>query len=377
MKIKRYILPKIKQNLTSGKVVVIYGPRQVGKTTLLNETKSDLKEKTLFVSGEDRFVQEWMSSRSIAILKRNIGDYKILIIDEAQHINQIGLNLKLIVDHIEDIKVIATGSSSFELANQIGEPLVGRKWQFDLFPIAQIELKEQEDYSSTKENLPERLIFGSYPELITTVGPHKKKQLLNSIVDYYLFKDILALKDLKRSQKLIDILKLLAFQIGKEVSISELANNLNVNFTTVEHYLDLLSKIFIIIRVDGFSRNLRKEITKNSRYYFYDNGIRNAVINNFNDLKTRDDVGQLWENYIVLERLKKRTYTQIFANQYFWRTYDKKEIDLVEEREGKLYGYEIKWSAEKQPKAPKIWLDTYKNASYEVINRENYLDFIT
>lgn len=376
MKIKRYILPKIKQDLTLGKVVVIYGPRQAGKTTLLNEIRNGLEEKTLFVSGEDRFIQEWMSSESIAILKRNIGDYKVLIIDEAQHINKIGLNLKLIVDHIEGIKVIATGSSSFELANQIGEPLVGRKWQFDLFPIAQIELKEQEDYLSTKENLPERLIFGSYPEVITTVGLDKKRQLLNSIVDNYLFKDILALKDLKRSQKLIDLLKLLAFQIGKEVSISELANSLNVNFTTVEHYLDLLSKIFVIIRVNGFSRNLRKEITKNSRYYFYDNGIRNAVVNNFNDLKTRDDIGQLWENYIVLERLKKRTYTQIFANQYFWRTYDQKEIDLVEEREGKLFGYEIKWSADKLPKPPKVWLDTYKNASYEIINQENYLDFI-
>ena len=375
MRIKRYILPKIKQDLTPGKVVVIYGPRQTGKTTLLNEIKRASKEKMLFVSGEDRFVQEWLSSRSIAILKKYIGDCKILMIDEAQHINQIGLNLKLIVDHIENIKVIATGSSSFELANQIGEPLVGRKWQFDLFPIAQIELKEREDYLSTKENLPERLIFGSYPEIITTVGLDKKKQLLNSIVDNYLFKDILALKELKRSQKLVDILKLLAFQIGKEVSVSELANNLNINFTTVERYLDLLTKIFIIIRVDGFSRNLRKEITKNSRYYFYDNGVRNALINNFNDLKTRNDVGQLWENYIILERLKKRSYTQIFANQYFWRTYDQKEIDLVEEREGKLYGYEIKWG-DKKIKEPKIWRETYPNAKYKVINQENYLDFI-
>jgi len=201
-------------------------------------------------------------------------------------------------------------------------------------------------------------------------------QLLNSIVDSYLFKDLLMLKGLKKSQKLIDLLKLLAFQIGKEVSISELANSLNINFATVEHYLDLLTKIFVIIRVDGFSRNLRKEITKNSRYYFYDNGIRNAVINNFNDLKTRDDIGQLWDNYIIVERLKKRTYTQIFANQYFWRTYDQKEIDLVEERDGKLFGYEIKWSADKTPKAPKVWLETYNNASYEVINQDNYLDFI-
>ena len=376
-KIDRYILSKIKKQLNPNKVVVIYGSRQVGKTTLLNEIKKTLKKKTLFVSGEDRATQEWLSSRSIAVLKKHIDEYQILIIDEAQHIDQIGLNLKLIVDHIPNIRVIATGSSSFELANQIGEPLVGRKWQFEMFPIAQIELKKYEDYSLTIQNLPERLIFGSYPEVITTSNLDEKKQLLNSIIDHYLFKDMLVLAELKKSQKIIDILKLLAFQIGQEVSISELANNLNINFATVERYLDLLTKVFVIIRINGFSKNLRKEVTKNSRYYFYDNGIRNALINNFNDLKTRNDVGQLWENYIILERIKKRKYTQIFANQYFWRTYDQKEIDLVEERGGQLYGYECKWSALKVPKPPKEWLKTYKNAKYQVINKDNYLKFIT
>jgi len=374
-KIDIYILSKIKKELISNKVVVIYGARQVGKTTLLNEIRKTLTGKILFVSGEDRFVQEWLASRSIVILKRHIGDHQILIIDEAQNIDQIGLNLKLIVDHIPGIKVIATSSSSFELANQVGEPLVGRKRQFELFPIAQIELKKYESYTLTIQNLPERLIFGGYPEIITTSDLDKKKQLLNSIVDHYLFKDILVLEKIKKSQKLIDLLKLLAFLIGQEVSISELANNLNINFATVERYLDLLTKVFVIIRVNGFSRNLRKEIVKNSRYYFYDNGIRNALINNFNDLNTRNDVGQLWENYIILERLKKRKYTQIFANQYFWRTYDQKEIDLVEERSGKLYGYECKWS--KNPKPPKEWLKTYKNAKYQIINRDNYLKFIT
>jgi len=376
MHIKRLITEDIKNKLTSRKAIIIYGPRQVGKTTLIKKIKEDNKDKILFVSGEDRFIREWLSSQSIEILKKNLEGYKMLIIDEAQYVNKIGLNIKLIIDHIKDIKIIATGSSSFELANQVGEPLVGRKWQYELFPIAQIELKKYEDFSTTKQNLHERLIYGSYPEIITTKDMLQKKELLNSIVDNYLYKDLLLINEIRKSEKLIDLLKLLAFQIGKEVSISELASNLNINFATAERYLDLLSKVFVIIRVDGFSRNLRKEVTKNSRYYFYDNGIRNAIINNFNDINTRDDIGLLWENYIVVERMKKRKYMNIFANQYFWRTYDKKEIDLVEERDGKLFGYEIKWG-NKDIKPPKDWLEKYDNSEYNIINRENYLDFIT
>ncbi len=376
MHIKRLITEDIKNKLTSGKAIIIYGPRQVGKTTLIKKIKEKSKDKILFVSGEDRFVREWLSSQSIEILKKNLEGYKMLIIDEAQYVNKIGLNIKLIIDHIKDIKIIATGSSSFELANQVGEPLVGRKWQYELFPIAQIELKKYEDISITKQNLPERLIYGSYPEIITTKNISEKKELLNSIVDNYLYKDLLLINEIRKSEKLIDLLKLLAFQIGKEVSISELASNLNINFATTERYLDLLSKVFVIIRVDGFSRNLRKEVTKNSRFYFYDNGIRNAIVNNFNDIKTRDDIGSLWENYIVVERMKKRKYMNIFANQYFWRTYDKQEIDLVEERDGKLFGYEIKWG-NKNIKPPKDWLEKYDNSEYKIINRENYLDFIT
>ncbi len=376
MHIKRSITEDIKNKLMSGKAIIIYGPRQVGKTTLIKKIKEKSKDKILFVSGEDRFVREWLSSQSIEILKKNLEGYNMLIIDEAQYVDKIGLNIKLIIDHIKDIKIIATGSSSFELANQVGEPLVGRKWQYELFPIAQTELKKYEDFSTTKQTLPERLIYGSYPEIITTKNILQKKELLNSIVDNYLYKDILLINEIRKSEKLIDLLKLLAFQIGKEVSISELSSNLNINFATTERYLDLLSKVFVIIRVDGFSRNLRKEVTKNSRYYFYDNGIRNAIINNFNDIKTRDDIGSLWENYIVVERMKKRKYMNIFANQYFWRTYDKKEIDLVEERDGKLFGYEIKWG-NKIIKPPKEWLEKYDNSEYKIINRENYLDFIT
>ncbi|MBD3365773.1 AAA family ATPase [candidate division WWE3 bacterium] len=380
MKIKRYSTSKIMQSLSPKRAAIIYGPRRVGKTTLLNSLKEQLEETTkasiLSVTGEDRFVSEWLGSQSIEVLKRNLESYNYLFIDEAQHINKIGLNIKLIVDNIPDVVVVATGSSSFSLANQIGEPLVGRKWQYLLYPFAQLELNSYENPLETRGRLEERLIFGSYPEIVLAPSLDAKMQILNSIVDNYLFRDLLILEDLRRSDKLLDLLKLLAFQIGNEVSISALANSLNLSFHTVEKYLFLLEEVFVIKRVGGFSRNLRKEVIKNSRYYFLDNGVRNAVINNFNDLGTRDDVGMLWENYLFVERLKKREYLDIYANHYFWRTYDQKEIDLIEERDGKLYGFEFKWGS-KEPKAPRDWLGTYDNATYEVMNKGNYLDFIT
>jgi uncharacterized protein len=375
MNITRAIKSELKNRLEPHKVVIIYGPRRVGKTTLLEQILSETTDDYLYLSGEDRLAQDWLSSQSIEILKQNIGSKKLIAIDEAQKIDQIGLNLKLIVDHIKDIRVIATGSSSFELANQIGEPLVGRKWQFILYPIAQLELNPLENLFETKAKLESRLIYGSYPEVIIQNDLKLKQQLLHSLVDNYLYRDLLELENIKKSQKILDLLKLIAFQIGQEVSIGEVANSLNLNERTIEKYLDLLAKVFVVKRVYGFSRNLRKEVTKTSRYYFYDNGVRNAIINNFNDLNTRNDIGQLWENYLFMERLKKQAYLFIFSNNYFWRTYDKKEIDLVEERAGKLFGFEFKWG-DKAKKAPKDWLETYSNAEYQVINKNNYLEFI-
>jgi predicted AAA+ superfamily ATPase len=376
MNIPRAIQSSILRKLQPNKVVVIYGPRQVGKTTLLHHVLPQLKEDYLFLSGEDRTVQPWLASQSIEKLKENVGKNKILIIDEAQKVPEIGLNLKLIVDHIKGIKVLATGSSSFELAHQVGEPLVGRKWQFYLYPIAQLEMNQLEAPYQTKTRLESRLIYGGYPEVITTKDAALKRELLNSIVDSYLYRDILELNGIRKPRKIIDVLKMLAFQIGSEVSLSELGNNVNLDLRTIERYLDLLEKVFVIRKADGFSRNLRKEITKNSRYYFFDSGIRNALINNFNDLKTRNDVGQLWENYLFMERIKKQHYQNIHVNRYFWRTYTQQEIDLVEEREGKLFGYEFKWGR-RQGRHPPEWRKAYPEAEYRTINQDNYLDFIT
>lgn len=376
MNIPRYLKKEILAKIQPKKVVVLYGPRQVGKTTLLKEILTEVNEPYVYLSGEDRNIQSWLSSQSIEVLKENIGKNKLIAIDEAQKISNIGLNLKLIVDHLEDVKVIATGSSSFELAQQVGEPLVGRKWQYILYPVAQIELNGIENPYESKERLLTRLVFGSYPAVVTAGDLNTKKEILNSIVDNALYRDLLNFQDIRRAGKIIDILKMIAFQIGYEVSMNEIGRALGLNLRTVEKYLDLLEKVFVLKRVAGFSRNLRSEITKNQRFYFYDNGIRNAVINNFNDIETRNDIGQLWENYLFMERLKKQEYHKIYANNYFWRTYDHKEIDLVEEREGKLFGYEFKW-ADKKVKSVKLWKETYPNAEYEVITRENYMGFIT
>ena len=361
--------------LTPNKVIVIYGPRRCGKTTLLNKYLEGISEKYLFVSGEDLTVQNYLSSQSIQKLREFVGGNELIVIDEAQRTEKIGINLKLIVDHIKNIKVIATGSSSFDLARDVGEPLTGRKFVLKLFPLAQMELSRIEQRFETDANLESRLIYGSYPEIVITNDNKQRELYLREIISSYLYKDILELEGIRHSNKLIRLLQLLAFQIGKEVSYNELGTQLGMSKNTVERYLDLLEKVFVVYKLSGFSRNLRKEVSKNHRYYFYDNGIRNAIIGNLNPLEMRDDTGTLWENYIIMERIKKQEYLQVVANNYFWRTYDQKEIDLIEEREGRLYGYEIKWKKTKA-RPPKDWLATYKNATYEVITRENYLEFI-
>ncbi|HRK82653.1 MAG TPA: ATP-binding protein [Saprospiraceae bacterium] len=376
MKIQRIIQSQVENRMTPGKVVVLLGPRQVGKTTLLRDILAKEPPTFLSVSGEDRTVQTWLGSQSIETLRQNIGKHQLLVVDEAQHVPNIGLNLKLIVDHLPQLRVLATGSSSFDLSNQTGEPLVGRKWEFELYPISQLELSATEAPFQTEELLPQRLIYGSYPEIVTTIGLSDKRDMLNNIVNGYLYKDLLMFEDIRKSKKIVEILSLLAFQIGNVVSVHEISQAIGMNTRTVEKYLDLLEKVFVIKRLGGYSRNLRKEISKGSKYYFWDNGIRNAIINNFNELPLRNDVGALWENYLIMERLKKQSYVKIFSNNYFWRTYDQKEVDFVEERDGRLYGFEFKWS-KTHTKPPALWLETYPEADFEVISQGNYLPFIT
>lgn len=372
-------IPRIYQNLGQflkpGKVLVIYGPRQVGKTTLLNDFLKETKLKYRLDSGEDVRIQETLSSQNFTKILGYAEGYELIAIDEAQKIKNIGQGLKILVDQIPSLQIIVTGSSSFELAGQVGEPLTGRKITLTLFPISHIELGGIYNTFDLKNKLEEYLIYGGYPEVITTSVMIEKKRILNEITGSYLLKDILELEKVKGSKILLDLLRLLAFQVGSEVSLSEIGRQLGIDYKTVACYLDLLEKAFVVYNLRGYSRNLRKEITKKSKFYFYDNGIRNSIISNFNPIELRDDIGKLWENFLFVERLKKQAYKNIHVNNYFWRTWDQKEIDFVEEGNGKLYGYEFKWQ-DKPVKPPKEWAETYSNSEFKVINRENYLEFI-
>jgi predicted AAA+ superfamily ATPase len=374
-----YITQKQLENLRTaaqpGKVIVLYGARRTGKTTLLHEFLKVEEGPYLLVSGEDIAVQGYLSSQSVEKLTAFIGKNRLRVVDEAQKVPQIGLNLKLIVDHIPGVRIIATGSSSFDLARSIGEPLTGRKITLKLFPLAQMEISQTEQRHQTDANLESRLIYGSYPEVVLTPDNRAREQYLKEIVASYLYKDVLELDGIRHSGKISRLLQLIAFQIGKEVSYTELASSLGMSKNTAERYLDLLEKAFVIQKLSGFSRNLRSEITKNCRYYFLDNGIRNALINNFNSLQLRNDVGELWENYLVLERLKRQEYLGQSANNYFWRTYRQQELDFVEERQGRLFGYEMKWGKAKV-KPPTEWLAAYPDAAFSLVNQDNYLEFV-
>lgn len=363
--------------LQPNRVLVLHGARRTGKTVLLNQFLNKTSLKYRLETGEDAGVQEIFTSQSVDKIRRFAEGYDLIAIDEAQHIPNVGKGLKLLVDHVKNIKVIATGSASFDLANKIGEPLTGRQRRIFLYPIAQLELLKEMNKYDLEQKKEEYLLYGTYPEVLTKQTLVEKVDYLKELVNSYLLKDILELENVKGAKVLIDLLRLIAFQVGNEVSYAELGSNLGIDAKTVSRYLDLLEKGFILINLRGFSRNLRKEINKKGKYYFYDNGVRNAIISNFNSLALRDDTGKLWENFLFVERLKKQTYTNIYSNNYFWRTWDGKEIDLVEERDGKLFGYEFKWSEKKKISAPKHWLSTYANATFEVITPDNYLDFVT
>ncbi len=373
--LKRLLEDRICDKLTPNKAVLLFGARRVGKTVLMRQVIERVAGKKLVLNGEDFDTLSLLEPQSVANYRRLLDGVELLAIDEAQNIPGIGQKLKLIVDEIPGIKVLATGSSSFDLLNRAGEPLVGRSTQFHLFPFSQAEISQVENALQTRQNLEDRLVLGSYPEVINLSGYQEKKDYLHDMVNAYLLKDILSVDGLKNSAKMLGLLRLVAFQTGSEVSYDELGRQLGLTRITVEKYLDLLSKVFVVFRLSGFSRNLRKEISKSAKWYFYDNGIRNALIGGFSAVSQRNDIGQLWENYLISERIKQSSFLGLDRSYYFWRTYDGQEIDLIEESENRITATEFKWG-DKTRKAPRAFSTNYPEAAFSVITRENYLEFI-
>lgn len=357
------------------RIIVIYGPRQVGKTTLAHLIMQKFAGRVLEINADDVDYSAVLSSRSLNKMRQLVAGYDLLFIDEAQRIADIGINLKILYDSLPELKIIATGSSSFELANKIQEPLTGRSWTFQLMPISISELSLNHNRFELDKMLEDLLILGAYPALFGIENRELRVNYLQEITRSYLFKDILAIGAIKYPPKIRDLLRLLAFQIGSEVSLTELANTLQISRETVISYIDLLEKTFVIFRLSGFSRNLRKEITRHDKIYFYDLGIRNAVIENFAPLAQREDGGKLWENFLIVERMKTQTYRRQGSNRFFWRTYTGAELDYIEENNGQLHGFEFKFN-HKTARAPQVWTEKYPEASFQTVNRENYLDFL-
>ncbi len=374
--IDRTLQKRIMERIKPGKAVLIFGARRVGKTIMMRNIIQAYPGKTMLLNGEDYDTLALLENRSIANYRHLLEGVSLLAIDEAQNIPQIGSVLKLIVDEIPGISVLASGSSSFDLLNKAGEPLVGRSTQFLLTPFSQKEISQAETALETRRNLEARLIYGSYPEVVMMEESYERKaDYLRDIVVAYLLKDILAIDGLKNSSKMLDLLRLVAFQLGSEVSYEELGRQLGMSKTTVEKYLDLLEKVFVVYRLGAYSRNLRKEVTKAGKWYFYDNGIRNAIIGSFSPLSVRQDTGALWENYIIGERRKANFNEGLHKAFYFWRTYDRQEIDLIEESSDELTALEFKWG-KKMPKMPKAFREAYPQATFHVVNTENYMEFI-
>ncbi len=375
MLFKRYY-QELEKYLEANKVLVIYGPRRVGKTTLVDQFLKKTKMHYRLDTGENLDIQKVLSSRNFDLIKDYVSDYELIVIDEAQYIPNVGLGLKIIVDQFPGIKIIATGSSSFDLSGQVGEPLVGRKWILNLYPLSQLELAKEYSRFDLKNKLEEFLIFGGYPTVITAKTKKLKRKTLEELSQSYLLKDLLSLEQVKSPQTIVDLLKLLAFQVGNEVSLNELATQLLIDVKTVDRYLDLLEKTFVIFSLRPYFMNLRKTVRSKRKYYFYDLGIRNAVISQFNSLDLRNDTGQLWENFLAMERLKTQKYKEMFTNNYFWRTWEGEEVDWAEERNGILHGFEFKWGSGGKINQPKNWNKTYQKTTFKVIDRDNYLDFL-
>lgn len=367
--IERKLKSLIDSRLFKGKAIVLIGARQVGKTTLLKQLTDNMND-ILWLNGDDIATRTLLQDVSVEKFRSMLGSHKILVVDEAQRIENIGLKMKLITDQIPDVQLILTGSSSFDLANRINEPLTGRKWEYTLFPLSFAEMSSHTSLFDEIRHLPLRLVFGYYPDVVT--NPGDEKEVLKQITESYLYKDILEWERIKKSDKLVKLLQSLAFQVGSEISLNELGRQVDLDKNTVEKYIILLEQTQIIFRLTSMSRNLRNELKMSRKIYFYDNGVRNALINNFNDLSMRNDIGALWENWMISELVKKRHYDRKFVNHYFWRTAQQQEIDYIEESDGIFVAYEFKWNPQKRAKISQTFLKAYPNTEIVTINKDNF-----
>jgi len=371
--IERIIFDKIRADLFKGKAIILMGPRQVGKTTILKRIQAE-NEGALYLDCDEPDIRKYLGNITSTELKSLIGNAKIVLIDEAQRVKNIGITLKLFIDQLKGVQLIASGSSSLELSNFLSEPLTGRKFDYFLLPFSLQELNQYHGSFEEKRLLNFRLIYGLYPDIVN--NSQDAQRLLLSLTSSYLYKDIFNYQEIRKPELLPNLLEALARQVSQEVSYNELAQLLDSDPVTIKRYVDLLEKSFVIFRLRSFSRNLRNEIKKSRKIYFYDNGIRNALINNFQSVETRTDIGALWENFLISERLKYLSYNQIHANRYFWRTRQQQEIDYIEDINGHLYAYEFKWNPKKRVRFSKTFTNNYPVEGTSLVNRDNYWSFL-
>lgn len=367
--IARKLKEVIKGRLFKGKAIILIGARQVGKTTILKELTSGM-DNILWLNGDDIETRSLLQDVSVEKFRSLIGIRKVMVVDEAQRIENIGLKMKLITDQIPEVQLILTGSSSFDLANRINEPLTGRKWEYTLYPLSFGEMAMHTNPIEELKHLPIRIVYGYYPDVVT--HPGDEREILKQITESYLYKDILEWERIRKSDKLVRLLQSLAFQVGSEVSLNELSRQIELDKNTIDKYIQLLEQAQVIFRLSSLSRNLRNELKSSRKIYFYDNGIRNALISNFNDIDMRNDVGALWENWIISELIKKRHYDRCFVNHYFWRTTQQQEVDYIEESDGRFVAYEFKWNPQKKAKLSQTFLKAYPNTDFITVNRDNF-----
>lgn len=371
----RILLKRLKDKLFKGKVLIILGARKVGRSTILRTLQTMMSEKSIFLDCDDPNTRKLLQNQSTPHLLKTVGNNEIIFIDEAQRVENIGLSIKQIHDNSSKVQIIISGSSALELSNTINESLTGRKFEYVLHPLSFSELAEHTSWFDEVRLLENRLVYGYYPDVIN--NPGEEKDILKNLVSSYLYKDVFAYQEVRKPQIIEKLLQLLAFQLASEVNYNELAKNLGVNIATVEKYIDLLEKNYIVFRLLSYSRNIRNELKKSRKIYFFDNGVRNMLISNFNTIELRNDTGQLWENFLVSERVKHTSYNNLYCNRYFWRTSQHQEIDYIEEHSGKLYAFEFKWNANRKVALSKTFANAYPEHEFKVITKDNFTEFIS